>query len=123
MPRPQDILFVIVGLALAGLLAFHIGVIVLALLGAVGCGSIYLFVGMLPAGSESFAERAFISVFLAMVLSSLVLIVPGTLGAPHPGLRTAVIAIASALPLAAFCFEVVRTPRVLRGILWCLGYR
>jgi hypothetical protein len=56
-------------------------------------------------------------------MSSLVLIVPGTLGTPRPGMRTAVIAIAGLLPVAAICFEVLRTPRVIRGILWCLGYR
>jgi hypothetical protein len=123
MPRLQDILFGIFGIVLIGLLAFDVRVGVLALLGAFGCGSIYIFAGMLPARSESFWERAFVSTFLSLVMSSLVLIVPGTLGTPRPGMRTAVIAIAGLLPVAAICFEVLRTPRVIRGILWCLGYR
>jgi hypothetical protein len=123
MPRLQDILFGIFGIVLIGLLAFDVRVGVLALLGAFGCGSIYIFAGMLPARSESFWERAFVSTFLSLVMSSLVLIVPGTLGMPRPGMRTAVIAIAGLLPVAAICFEVLRTPRVIRGILWCLGYR
>jgi hypothetical protein len=123
MPRLQDILFGIFGIVLIGLLAFDVRVGVLALLGAFGCGSSYIFAGMLPARSESFWERAFVSTFLSLVMSSLVLIVPGTLGMPRPGMRTAVIAIAGLLPVAAICFEVLRTPRVIRGILWCLGYR
>jgi hypothetical protein len=108
---------------LIGLLAFDVRVGVLALLGAFGCGSIYIFAGMLPARSESFWERVFVSTFLSLVMSSLVLIVPGTLGTPRPGMRTAVIAIAGLLPAAAICFEILRTPRVIRSILWCLGYR
>jgi hypothetical protein len=123
MSRLQDILFGILGIVLVSLLAFDIRVGVLALIGAFGCGSIYIFAGMLPARSESFWERAFVSTFLSIVLSSLVLIVPGTLGTPRPEIRTVAIAIAGLLPAAAICFEVLRTPRVIRGILWCLGYR
>lgn len=45
MPRPQDILFGILGLVLVALIAFGIQVAVLALLGAFACGSIYVFAG------------------------------------------------------------------------------
>jgi hypothetical protein len=122
MLRPQDILFGILGVALIVLMAFHFGVIVLALLGAFACGSIYLFAGMIPSRDEGFWHRIFVTVFLSFVLSSIVLILPGTFGsqAVRPG---AVIAIAGLLPLTAICFEIIRTPRVIRGILWCLGYR
>jgi hypothetical protein len=123
MLRSQDILFGILGVALAALMALHIEVIVLALVGAFACGAIYVFAAMIPTREESFLQRAFTSAFLAIVVSSLVLILPGTLGAPHPELRRAVIAIAAALPLAALCFEVARTPRVIQAILRCLGYR
>lgn len=123
MPRPQDILFGILCLALLVLTAFHVGVVVLALLGAFACGSIYMLAGMLPTRDQGFFERAFTSVFLSIVLSSLVLIVPGTLGSPHPEWQKTVLAIAGLLPAAAIVFEVVRTPRVLQGILWCLGLR
>jgi hypothetical protein len=123
MSRRQDILFVILGLALLALLAFHVEVAVLALVGGFACGSIYLFAGMLPDRNQSLPERAFTSAFLAMVLSCLVLILPGTLGAPHPGLEKTIIVIALLLPLAAIVFEVVRTPRVMRGILRLLGQR
>ena len=121
MPRSQDILFGILGVALAALMAFHFGVIVLALVGAFACGSIYVFAAMIPTRDESFLQRAFTSVFLSIVLASLVLILPGTLGSPHPELRKPVIAIAGLLPLAAICFEVARTPRVMRAIRRCLG--
>jgi uncharacterized PurR-regulated membrane protein YhhQ (DUF165 family) len=80
---------------------------------------------MIPSKHESFWLRAFTSVFLSIVLASLVLILPGTFGAQALG-RTAqktVIEIAVALPLIAFCFEVLRTPRVIQGILRCFGYR
>jgi hypothetical protein len=122
MLRPQDILFGILGLALLVLTAFHYGVGVLELLAAFFCGSITVFAGMLPPSDQSFLERAFTSVFLAIVLSSLGLIVPGTLGRPDPALRTTVLVIAGALPLTAFFFEIVRTPRVIRGIRRCLGF-
>jgi hypothetical protein len=123
MPRSQDILFGVLVLAVIGLMAFHFQVIVLALLGAFACGALYLFAGMLPAREQSFLERAFTSVFLAIVLASLVLIVPGTFGAHDPELRKTVLAVAVALPVLGFCFEVLRTPRVMRGILRCFGIR
>jgi len=125
IPRAQDVLFAILGVVITALLAFDIRVVVLALLGAFACGSIYVFAGMIPARTESFWHRLFISGFLSIVMSSLVLILPGTFGlqGPHPDLQTAVVAIAGTLPLAAIGFEVVRTPRVLQGILRCLGYR
>ena len=122
MPRLQDILFGILCVALVALTALHFGVVALALLGAFACGAIYLFLGMLPSRNESFWHRIFVTVFLSFVLSSIVLIVPGTFGpqAVRPG---AVIAVAGLIPLTAICFEVLRTPRVIQGILWCLGYR
>ena len=125
MPRLQDILFGFLGLALVALMAFNIEVVVLALLGAFACGSIYVFAGMIPSRDESFWHRLFITVFLSIVMSSLVLILPGTFGAHAvgPGVRKTVVAIAGLLPLAAICFEVIRTPRVLQGIMRCLGYR
>ena len=124
-PRPQDVLFGLLGLVLIVLVAFDIRVVVLALVGAFACGAIYVFVGMLPDRTESFWHRMFISGFLSIVLSSLVLILPGTFGlkGPHPDVQTTVIVIAGLIPLAAIGFEVVRTPRVIKGILWCLGYR
>jgi hypothetical protein len=124
-PRPQDALFGILGLALVILLAFDIRVAVLALVGAFACGAVYVFVGMLPERTESFGHRIFISGFLSIVLASLVLILPGTFGlkGPHPAVQKVVVGIAGLLPLVAVCFEVVRTPRVIKGILWCLGYR
>jgi hypothetical protein len=123
MPRLQDILFGILGVAIAIMLAYHLGVAVLAIVGAFACGSIYLLAGMLPGAHESFGQRVFVSVFLAVVVSSLVLILPGTFGTPGPRTREAVIVLAALIPLLAVCFEIVRTPRVLRGILWCLGVR
>jgi uncharacterized membrane protein HdeD (DUF308 family) len=123
MHRLQDILFVIFGVAVVTLLAFHLEVAVFALLGAFACGAIYLFVGMLPSRSESFGQRVFVSVFLAVVLACLVLIVPCTFGPHRPDMQGAVIAIAGLLPLAALCFEIGRTPRVLQTILRSLGYR
>jgi drug/metabolite transporter (DMT)-like permease len=124
-PRPQDVLFAILGLVLVILIAFDIRIVVLALLGAFACGAIYVFAGMMPSRAESFWHRIFISGFLAIVLSSLVLILPGTFGlqGPHPDLQTTVVVIAGLIPLAAIGFEVVRTPRVIQGILRCLGYR
>ena len=125
MLRPQDILFGLLGLSVVALLAFHFGVVVLVLLGAFACGSIYVFAGMIPSRDEAFWRRAFTSVFLSVVLSSLVLILPGTMGAQArgPGVERSVVVIAGLLPLIAICFEVIRTPRVIRGILRCLGYR
>jgi hypothetical protein len=123
MPRLQDVLFGLFGLVLIALLALDIRVGVLALLGAFGCGSIYVFAGMLPARNESFWERLFVSTFLSLVLSSLVLIVPGTFGRPRPEMLKLVIAVAGLLPVCAICFEVLRTPRIIKGILRCFGYR
>jgi ABC-type iron transport system FetAB permease component len=123
--RPQDVLFAILGLALVVLLAFDVRVAVLALVGAFACGSIYVFAGMLPDRTEGFWHRMFISGFLSIVMASLVLILPGTFGftGPHPDVQKAVVVIAGLLPMLAIAFEVVRTPWVIRGILWCFGYR
>ena len=117
MPRQQDILFALFAVALVAMLAFDIGVVVIALVGAFALGSIYLLAGMLPARGEGFWRRVFTTVFLSLVLASLVLILPGTFGPARAELRTAVLAIAGLLPLAAVCFEIVRTPRVIDGIL------
>jgi hypothetical protein len=124
-PRPQDLLFAILGVVVVTLAVFDIQVVVLALVGAFACGSIYVFAGMLPDRTESFWNRVFISGFLSIVLSSLVLILPGTFGlqGPHPDLQKAVVVIAGVIPLAAIGFEVIRTPRVIQGILRYLGYR
>jgi ABC-type iron transport system FetAB permease component len=124
-PRPQDVLFAILGLALVILLAFDIRVAVLALVGAFACGSIYVFAGMLPDRTEGFWNRMFISGFLSIVMSSLVLILPGTFGlkGPHQDVQKAVVVIAGLLPMLAVTFEIVRTPWVIRGILRCFGYR
>ena len=124
-PRPQDVLFGLLGLVVVVLVAFDIRVVVLALLGAFACGAIYVFAGMLPDRAESFWHRIFISGFLSVVLSSLVLILPGTFGlkGPHPDIQKTVVVIAGLIPLAAICFEVIRTPRVIQGILRCFGYR
>jgi hypothetical protein len=125
MPRAHDALFAILGAVLVAMLAFDIGVVVLALLGAFACGSLYVFAGMMPPREESFCSRVFTSVFLSIVLSSLVLILPGTFGAHalSQQVKQTAIAIAGLLPLTALCFEVVRTPRVLQGIRRCLGFR
>jgi hypothetical protein len=123
MPRLQDILFALWAVALVVLVSFQMGVAVLALLGALICGSIYLFAGMLPPPDESFLRRTSTTAFLAVVLASLVLIVPGTLGASRPDLRTPVLVIAGLLPLAAILFEVLRTPRIIQGIRRHLGPR
>jgi len=124
-PRPQDVLFGLLGLVLVVLMAFDFRVVVLALLGAFACGAIYVFAGMMPSRTESFWHRIFISGFLAIVLSSLVLILPGTFGlkGPHPDLQKTVVVIAGLIPLAAIGFEIIRTPRVIQGILRCLGHR
>jgi hypothetical protein len=125
MVRPQDILFGIFGLGVAALLAFQFEVVVMALVGAFACGAIYLFKGMIPSPEESFWQRLFPSVFLSVVLASLVLIVPGTFGpqALSRNAQTTIVEIAGALPLIAIFFEVIRTPRVIQGILRCFGYR
>jgi hypothetical protein len=116
MPRLQDVLFGIWGLALLVLITFQMGIAVLALLGAFVCGSVYLFAGMLPPRDQGFLERVSTTTFLAIVLASLVLIVPGTLVASHPQLRTPVLVIAGLLPSAAIVFEVFRTPHILQNI-------
>jgi uncharacterized membrane protein HdeD (DUF308 family) len=124
MPRPQDVLFAILAVIVLAMLAFGLHVAVLALAGAFACGSIPLLAGMLPDRHESFWHRAFISVFLSVVMSSLVLILPGTLGPQmrRPGVANVVIGIAVLLPVIAFCFEILRTPRVIQAILRCFGH-
>jgi drug/metabolite transporter (DMT)-like permease len=123
--RPQDVLFAVLGLVVVVLLAFDIQIAVLALLGAFACGSIYVFAGMVPSPQENFWSRLFTTVFLSVVMSSLVLILPGTFGAQamRPEIQKTAIAIAGLLPLIAICFEIVRTPRVMQGIRRCLGWR
>lgn len=125
MPRRQDVLFLVLGVVLIVMLAFGLQVAVLALVGAFACGSLYLITGMLPSREESFGRRVFTSVFLAVVLSSLVLIVPGTFGPDvrRPDIKEGVLAVAGLLPLIALGFEIVRTPRVMRGILRRLRQR
>jgi hypothetical protein len=123
MVRPSDIIFGILGVVVIAMLSLHMAVIVFALVGAFACGSIYVFMGMIPSRTESFWSRAFVSVFLSLVLSSIVLIVPGTFGSHLPDMQKPVVAIAAVLPLAAFCIEIFRTPRVFNGILRCLGRR
>jgi hypothetical protein len=125
MPRSQDMLFAVLGAVIVVMAALDLRVAVLALVGAFACGSLYLFAGMLPSREESFWRRVFTSVFLAIVLSSVVLIVPGSFGADmrRPEIEESILAIAGLLPLIALGFEIVRTPRVIRGFLRCLGQR
>ena len=59
MPRPQDVLFAVLGVALVAMLAFDLGVVVLALVGAFACGSIYVFAGMMPSRDEELLEPGF----------------------------------------------------------------
>jgi hypothetical protein len=128
MPRAQDVLFGVLVLAVLVLAVFHLQVAILGLVGAFACGSLYLFAGMMPSRTESLGHRLFGSVFLSIVLSSLVLILPGTFGlhGPHPGMQRLVVDVAGLLPVLAICFEILRTPRVSQGILrWlgrCLGH-
>ena len=117
MIRPSDIIFGILGIVVIAMLSMHMAVIVFALVGAFACGSIYVFAGMIPSRTESFWSRAFVSVFLSLVLASIVLIMPGTFGAQRPDMQKPVLAMAALLPFAAFCFEILRTPRVIEGIL------
>ncbi len=98
-------------------------VFVFALVGAFACGSLYVFAGMIPARTESFGTRVFVSVFLSLVLASLVLILPGTFGAQRPDMHRPVLAVAALLPVLAFLFEVVRTPRVIDHVLRRLRLR
>ena len=121
--RVPDVFFATLAVAIAALLMSDMAVIVFALLGAFACGSIYVFAGMIPARTESFGTRAFVSVFLSLVLSSLVLIVPGTFGAQRPDMQSPVLAVATLLPLLAFLFEVVRTPRIIEQVLRRLRLR
>ena len=84
MPRPQDILFGILGLGLVALLRWTSR----SCAGAfrrVCLRLIYVFAGMIPSRNEGFWHRLFITVFLALVMSSLVLILPGTFGAHAVG--------------------------------------
>jgi hypothetical protein len=115
--RASDFIFGILALAVVALLSLHMAVIVFALVGAFACGSLYVFAGMIPARSESLWNRVFVSVFLALVASSIVLIVPGTFGAQRPDLQKPVLAIAVLLPVLAFVFEVFRTPRLADNVL------
>ena len=121
--RLQDILFGLLGLLLLSLMVLHIGVIVLAMVGAFACGALTLLAGMLPTRDQGFLDRAFTTVFLSLVLSSLVLILPATLGSPHPEWQKTVLTIAGLPPVVAICFEVVRTPWITRTILRGFGLR
>ena len=123
MIRQSDVFFIILVVVVAAMLSLHKAVIVVALLGAFACGSIYVFAGMIPARSESFGTRVFISMFLAVVAASIVLIVPGTLGLTRPSLQKPVLTIAILLPLAAFCFEILRTPGLFAGVMRWLARR
>jgi hypothetical protein len=115
--RASDFAFGILALVVVALMSLHMAVIVFALVGAFVCGALYVFAGMIPARSESFCNRVFVSVFLALVSSSMVLIVPGTFGARQPDLQKPVLAVAALLPVLAFVFEVVRTPHVANHVL------
>jgi hypothetical protein len=125
--RASDFLFGILALAVIALLAMQVTVIVLALVGAFACGAVYVFAGMIPARGDSFGNRAFVSVFLAIVAASIVLIVPGSFGARGAGMQGPVLAVAASLPVLAFVFEVLRTPQlaahVLRWLRRCCGLR
>ncbi|MBX9846256.1 MAG: hypothetical protein K2Z80_31070 [Xanthobacteraceae bacterium] len=115
--RASDFVFGILALAVIALMSRHMAVIVFALVGAFVCGSLYVFAGMVPARSESFGNRIFVSVFLALVASSIVLIVPGTFGARQPDMQRLVLMVAAMPPVLAFVFEVIRTPRVANLVL------
>jgi ABC-type Na+ efflux pump permease subunit len=121
--RAPDVFFAGLALAIAALLALDMAVIVLALVGAFACGSLYVFAGMIPERTESFGTRVFVSVFLSLVLSSLVLILPGTFGAQRPDMQGPVLTVAALLPVLAFLFEVVRTPRLIEHVLRRLRLR
>jgi hypothetical protein len=121
--RAPDVFFAALALAIAVLLAFDMAVIVFALVGAFFCGALYVFAGMIPARTESFGTRVFVSVFLSLVLSSLVLILPGTFGTQRPDMQKPVLAVAALLPVLAFLFEVVRTPRLIERVLRRLRLR
>jgi hypothetical protein len=124
MPRPraQDCVFGILAVAVVALLSLQMTVIVLALIGAFACGALYVFTGMIPARGEPFGNRVFVSVFLSLVAASIVLIVPGTFGAARPpDMQGPVLAVAASLPVLAFLFEVLRTPRLVARMLRWLG--
>jgi hypothetical protein len=120
VPRLPDVLFAAFALALIVLAATDFRIAALALAGAFVCGAVYLFTGMIPARSEPLALRLFTTVFLSVVLSCLVVILPGTVAAGRPDIQPAledvVVAVALLLPFAAVCFEVARTPRVLDAL-------
>ena len=115
--RASDFMFGILALTVVVLMSLHMAVIVFALIGAFACGSLYVFVGMIPSRSERFCSRVFVSVFLALVASSIVLIVPGTFGAQRPDMQGPVLTVAALLPVLAFVFEVIRTPRIADPVL------
>ena len=119
MLRLPDKLFVALSLVLIAMVAIQIRVAVTALVGAFVCASVYVFAGMLPSASEEFWRRMFTSVFLALVCSCLVLILPGTFGslAHRRDVQEVVLIVAALLPAAAICYEIVRTPRVIQSIL------
>ena len=121
MLRLPDKLFIALSLLLIVMVALQIRIEVAALLGAFVCGSIYVFAGMLPSAHEEFWRRMFTTVFLALVFSCLVLILPGTFGAlsRRREVQDVVLIIAALLPVTAICYEIARTPRVQRILrLW-----
>jgi len=119
MLRLPDKLFAALSLVLIAMVALQIRIAVTALVGAFVCASVYVFAGMLPPANEEFWRRMFTSVFLALVFSSLVLILPGTFGvlAHRRDVQDAVLIVAALLPATAICYEIVRTPRVIQTIL------
>ena len=119
MLRLPDKLFAALSLVLIAMVALQIRVAVTALVGAFVCASVYVFAGMLPSANEEFWRRMFTTVFLALVFSSLVLILPGTFGAltHRREVQEAVLIIAALLPVTAICYEIMRTPRVIQSIL------
>jgi len=123
MPRLQDVLFGALAMAVIILTAYDLSVVVLAFVGALLCGCLFLIAGMIQARTEAFWGRLATTMFLAVVLSCIVLIVPGAFGANRSDLRGPELAIAALLPVAALCFEVVRTPRLMRTVLRSLGRR
>jgi hypothetical protein len=63
------------------------------------------------------------SLFLAAVLSSLILILPATLGTPMSEWHAIVLALAAVPPAAALVVEIARTPRLIGSVLRFLGWR
>ncbi len=123
MPRFQDLLFALFAVVLAALLAFEFSVGIVALVGAFVCGSLYVFAGMVPSRDEPFGRRVLNSGFLAVIVSTLVMILPATLGVDRHKVETVIVVTAVLLPVAALAFEIVRTPRVLAAIRRSLGSR